>query len=175
MTLLDTPGFAKVCKRVRRCPARWARRCFLWNRAPSWFSHVLVGRGRKPDWNALVLASSFHVRSGDLVFRDAPRRPDGRGQQGHRAQQLSVVIPSCPLLLHASDRVSGRTPSGACRAQSLFGSASKPAHPAVLPCFSRVMFLLSNHKASSLKDLGGHVGQSQQTQKPLGPIGSPGS
>jgi hypothetical protein len=92
--LLDTPGFAKVCKRVRKCPARWAREFFLGNPAPSWLSHALVGRGRNPDWNAPVLVWSFHVRSGDLLFRDARRRPYGRAQQGHRAQQLSVVIPS---------------------------------------------------------------------------------
>jgi len=51
--LLGTPCLTRVRMRVRRCPARWAREWFLWNPAPSSFSHALVGRGRKPDWNAL--------------------------------------------------------------------------------------------------------------------------
>src|SRR5512133_1114993 len=90
--LQDTPCPAKVRKRVRRCPARWVPECFLWNRAPSWLSHALVGRAGKPDWSAQVLVWSSHVRSGDLLFRGARRRPDARGKQGHGARQIAVVI-----------------------------------------------------------------------------------
>ena len=46
----------------------------------------------KPCWSAQGLVWSFHSRSGDLLFRGARRRCDGRVQQGHDAQRLSVVI-----------------------------------------------------------------------------------
>lgn len=61
-----------------------------------------------------------------------------------------------------SDRLSGRTPSGRCGSQPLFGSASKPADPAFQRALSRVIFLRRGGKRpprSSFKDLGGPVGQ----------------
>ena len=91
-TLSDNPCLAKADRRGRRHPDLWLRGCSLWHRARCRSSHAFAARAGKPYWSARVLVWSFHVRSGDLLFRGARRRPDVRGQQGHGAQPLSVVI-----------------------------------------------------------------------------------
>ena len=79
--LPDSPWLAKVDEPLRQFPALWLRERL----------RPFVGAG-KPDSSAQGLAWSFHVRSGDLPYRDARHQYDGRERQGHGAQWQSVVI-----------------------------------------------------------------------------------
>src|SRR5579862_977155 len=92
---LDSPCHAKVCKRVRRFLVGWLRPPRRYGHARSGIPDSALVVAGKLDWSAPAPAWSFHVRSGDLLFRGARRRYDGHVRHRHGARQQSVGIRAC--------------------------------------------------------------------------------